>query len=166
VRTIKKFITCDDIADYFIAFANVTNTSITNLKLQKMVYYAQAWYLALYNRPLFQGNFQAWTHGPVSPKLYYKYRSFGWKPIEQSNLDEDFLDISEENFGEELSDFLEEIISKYFGLTALQLESLTHSEAPWKIARCGLAPKTASNNLIKNEDMLIFYKSQAENFNP
>lgn len=163
--TIKQYITCFDIADYFIAFSNVTNISITNLKLQKLVYYAQAWHLALYNRPLFQGYFQAWAHGPLLPKLYYQYRQFRWQPIQRPDLNEESLDKLEQKLGNRLIDFLEDIISKYFGLTAHELEALTHSEEPWKTARAGLSKTKASDNFIKNKDMIDYYKQIAQNGN-
>ena len=52
-----------------------------NLKLQKLVYYAQAWHLALRDVPLFEEDFEAWVHGPVIPALYQEYKKFGWRPI-------------------------------------------------------------------------------------
>jgi uncharacterized phage-associated protein len=164
VVVIIHYVTYVDIAEYFIAFSNTVNTSITNLKLQKLVYYAQAWHLALFNRPLFQGNFQAWTHGPVLPTLYYRYKEFSGRPIELPELDEEHLDQLEQKFGTDLTDFLEEIISKYYGFTAVQLESLSHSEQPWVSARNGLIDKSVSNNIINNKDILNFYKNQIDSF--
>ncbi len=75
---------CFEIADYFIWLANNTGSFISNLKLQKLVYYAQAWYLAIHDQPLFNEEFEAWIHGPVIPVLYQKYKTFSWKPILQN----------------------------------------------------------------------------------
>ena len=72
---------CFDIADYFVRLANETGDYISNLKLQKLVYYAQAWYLAISDEALFEEDFEAWVHGPVIPELYQEYKSFGWRPI-------------------------------------------------------------------------------------
>src|SRR6185369_5131439 len=70
------------IADYFIGLANETGSLITNLKLQKLVYYAQAWNLALNDgRALFDDDFEAWVHGPVIFDLYNDYRALKWNPI-------------------------------------------------------------------------------------
>lgn len=66
-------ITCFDIAKHFIRFANEEGSFISNLKLQKLVYYAQAWHLAIHGTPLFEEDFEAWVHGPVIPSLYQKY---------------------------------------------------------------------------------------------
>jgi uncharacterized phage-associated protein len=70
-----------EVANYFIWLANETGSFLSNLKLQKLVYYAQAWHLALEESPLFEEDFEAWIHGPVLPTLYQKYESFSWKPI-------------------------------------------------------------------------------------
>ena len=73
-NTIKRQITHRDVAEYFLALANETGGTITNLKLQKLVYYAQAWHLANFDKPLFDAKFEAWVHGPVIPGLYEEYR--------------------------------------------------------------------------------------------
>ena len=52
--------------------------SFTHKQLQKLCYYAQAWHLALLNRPLFDEEFQAWIHGPVCPTLYAHYVDYRW----------------------------------------------------------------------------------------
>lgn len=75
---------CFDIASYFIERANQTKSTINNLKLQKLVYYSQAWHLAIHGIPLFKEDFQAWVHGPVVPELYQKYKGFGWQPIKEA----------------------------------------------------------------------------------
>lgn len=78
-------------------------------------------------------------------------------------MDEEHLDKLEQKLGEKLTDFLEDVISEYYGLTAHQLETLTHSEEPWIAARMGLSVSAASNNPIKNKDMMEYYKKFAEN---
>ena len=81
----KKKITISDIADYFITKNHEYGDYITNLKLQKLVYYAQAWYLAFLDKPLFDEDFEAWVHGPVNRDLYDRY--FWGKSIEKSCRD-------------------------------------------------------------------------------
>ena len=73
----------EKIADYFIGLSNETGSLITNLKLQKLVYYAQAWSLALNNEELFADDFQAWVHGPVLVSLYDRYRTNKRNPIDK-----------------------------------------------------------------------------------
>lgn len=135
-------LSCFDVADYFIWLANETGSFISNLKLQKLVYYAQAWHLALYDAPLFQEDFQAWVHGSVIPVLYQKYKFFGWQPI---------LAIASPENSKEAWDFLDEVAKEYFACDAYELEQMTHVEAPWKQARGNLLPDASSDATIQKE---------------
>ena len=69
-------LSCDDAAKYFLAqVSEDAGDLISNLKLQKLLYYAQGFHLALYDQPLFPEAIEAWTHGPVVPDLYRHYKS-------------------------------------------------------------------------------------------
>lgn len=146
-------LSCFDIADYFIQLANETGSFISNLKLQKLVYYAQAWHLALYNAPLFEEEFQAWVHGPVIPTLYQKYKSFGWQPI---------LVAATPTLPANISQFLKDVADEYFACDAYQLEQMTHAEDPWKWAREDLPPDAPSNAVIQKEWMKEYYGARVE----
>lgn len=143
-------LSCFDIANFFIKIGNQTNYLVTNLKLQKLVYYAQAWYLALYNKALFNEDFEAWVHGPVIPKLYQKYKSFSWHPIKLNVAPQLPLDIIE---------FLEEISEEYLAYDGYELEQMTHLEKPWQQARKNLQLDEPSHNIIKKEWMQEYYRS-------
>jgi len=147
-------LTCYDIAKYFIRLANETGSYISNLKLQKLVYYAQGWYLAIYDTPLFEEDFEAWIHGPVIPALYREYKDFGWKPI--------IKDVEKSSFCEDIYNFLEEVSDVYFACDAYELERMTHQEAPWVNARRGLPMDVPSNEVISKESMRNYYKARAE----
>jgi uncharacterized phage-associated protein len=148
-----KTLNCFDVAEYFIKLANSTGSFISNLKLQKLVYYAQAWHLALYNEPLFSEDFEAWVHGPVIPKLYEKYQEFGIRPIEQE---------VEPDLPAEVKEFLDEVSLEYFALDAYELEQMTRIENPWPIARGNLPPDAASNSAIKKEWIKEYFTKRAE----
>ena len=75
--------TANAIADYIIKCCRDRGELITNLHLQKLVYYAQAWYLALYDKPLFDEEFQSWISGPVQPELHDRFKSYKWNPISE-----------------------------------------------------------------------------------
>lgn len=152
----REQLSCFDIADYFLNFAQETGSYISNLKLQKLVYYAQAWHLALYGEPLFAEDFQAWIHGPVIPALYQKYKSFGWQPI---------LTKTEPVLPQSKVDFLGEVISEYFACDAYELEQMTHAEEPWSKARGPLAQDAVSEAVIEKDWIKDYYASRAEETN-
>lgn len=148
-----KTLNCFDIAEYFIKLANSTGSFISNLKLQKLVYYAQAWHLALRDEPLFSEDFEAWVHGPVIPELYKKYQKFGWHPIEQE---------AEPDLPDGVTEFLDEVSQEYFACDTYELEQMTHIEAPWNKARGDLAPDAPSNSIIRQEWIKEYFQKRAE----
>ena len=74
----KKRVDIFSIANFFLSIVDrESGSSITPLKLQKILYYAQGYYLAKENRPLFKEDFEAWAHGPANPGIYDKYKDYG-----------------------------------------------------------------------------------------
>ncbi|MFA6198244.1 MAG: type II toxin-antitoxin system antitoxin SocA domain-containing protein [Patescibacteria group bacterium] len=149
----QEKVTYQDVADYFLALGNETGEPISNLKLQKLVYYAQAWHLANTSEPLFNANFQAWVHGPVIPELYHKLKTYGSAPI-QSNA---VLNEVKNRFDSNTLTFLEQVADVYMPRSAYELELMTHMEDPWILARVGLEPNQGSENTISEEIMARFY---------
>lgn len=149
-------ITANEIADWFLCHMDrESGDSITHLKLQKLVYYAQAWSLALFNEPLFKEELQAWTHGPVAPSVYRKFSDKGFEALPAPKRCK--------TFEGKIEGLLSEIYNIYGRLTAKDLERLTHGEDPWNIARGGLSPEAASNNIITKESMKKYYKLLLKN---
>jgi uncharacterized phage-associated protein len=146
-------LSCFNVAGYFIRFANKTGSFLNNLKLQKLVYYAQAWHLALHDTPLFPEDFQAWVHGPVIPELYQEYKKFGGQRI---------LKDADPKLPKNVEDFLDEVAKKYFACDPYELEQMTHAEDPWKLARGDMLPEKLSDTVIKQEWMKEYYKSRVE----
>lgn len=144
---------CFDVASYFIVLANKTGTTIGNLKLQKLVYYSQAWHLAIHGTPLFEEDFQAWVHGPVVPELFQKYKAFGWQPIKEN---------ASPDLSEDVLSFLNEVAEEYFACDAYELERMTQVEAPWNQARGDLQPDAPSNAAIEKEWMKEYYGARGE----
>ncbi len=152
--TIKK-VTALSVAEYFIDKANKDKKPITNKKLQKLVYYTQAWSLVLKNKKLFNEKIEAWVHGPAIKSLYIKYRKFGFNPI-QKRVDNTLLkSLSSEN-----KKLLDSVWSVYGGFDADYLEMLTHSEIPWNEAREGLQNSENSENEISLKTMKSFYSQK------
>lgn len=143
----KTTISAKSVAEWFLNQNNfmqsITDTEyITNLKLQKLLYYAQGVYLAKYNKPLFKEKILAWEHGPVVKEVYDQYKKFGGNGIEFNG--------SNIRFSEEIEQFLE-MIYNYFGqYSAWKLRNMTHEEAPWL--------KTAQNAEIKTGLMRDYFK--------
>jgi uncharacterized phage-associated protein len=152
-----------DAAKYIIAKSDNVGDWITNKKLQKVLYYIKAWGTVYFDDGVIDDDFEAWIHGPVCPSVYQEYKHFGYNPL---SLDYGGLSSSgyirkfKSEFGKAQKDKIEMIdavFEKYAKLTSLQLELLTHSEAPWIEARNGLSPIDNSCNIIGEDAMRRFY---------
>jgi len=94
----------EDVAHYFLELEGDAG-EISNLKLQKLVYYAQGFSLALRGQPLFDAAIEAWMHGPVVPGLYRRFRDYGSNPIPPSaEFDSSVLSADERHLIEEVFD--------------------------------------------------------------
>ncbi|MBD2543187.1 Panacea domain-containing protein [Planktothricoides raciborskii] len=147
---------CDDVADYFIKLANDTGSFVSNLQLQKLVYYAQAWHLAIHGEQLFPEDFEAWVHGPVIPELYEQYQAFSWKPIQK--------EVTKLNLSQSVISFLDEIADVYFCCNSYELERMTQQESPWNIARGNLPIDAPSNSVIQKQWMKEYYANHAQEY--
>jgi len=122
--------TCFDVANYFLKRQDAdAGDLMSNLKLQKLVYYAQGFYLAIMDSPLFNERIEAWEHGPVCVPLYHRYKEFGAGSI-PIPYDADAYDIFDEKTREIL-----DMVHKYYGqFSAWKLRNLTHEDTPWVMA--------------------------------
>lgn len=140
----------NDIADWFINRVDRdAGDTITHLKLQKLLYFAQAWYLANTGEELFAEDFQAWAHGPVVRRIYDRFSEQRWSPIDPVEADPKF---DERTFG-----FLEQVYRKYGQYTAKRLERLTHEHDPWKNVRGDLPPEARCEKVIEKAAIRDFY---------
>lgn len=137
------------VAEYFIAKARVSGKHISNKKLQKLVYYAQAWNLVINNEPLFKDPIEAWIHGPAIRTLYSKYKKYGYDTIKD--------DVALPVFSQEQQDVLDEVWDVYGKYDANYLEVLSHSEDPWLKARGEAENNERSQMIIEPELMKAFY---------
>ena len=141
-----------DVARYFIikAYEDGIEAEMTNMKVQKLLYYAQSLHLALYDEPLFNEEIQAWRYGPVCPPAYQFYSRFEADQLPIPDKEESLKTISEE------TKVLLEEVWEYFGpYHPYPLSDMTHGEFPWKKARKGLAPQARSTEAILLEDMKV-----------
>jgi uncharacterized phage-associated protein len=145
----KHMATANEIADFFLCFSHKHGDCLTNLKLQKLLYYAQAWYLTLYNKNLFEEDIQAWVHGPVVYSVYNRFKDYRWNDITEQPMPPK-LSIGEQKH-------LLEIINVFGKFSAWELEQMTHNETPWKNARGGLPVDEPCSNVINSDDMKSYY---------
>jgi uncharacterized phage-associated protein len=145
-----------DVAHYFLKrLDREAGDTMSPLKLQKLLYYAQAWSLVLNNQPIFPEDIEAWVSGPVVRKVWNEYQAYKYRDIPEPpefNLEFD---------GEEL-EVLEEVWKTYGELSAKRLQELTHLETPWQNARQGLEPAEKSSNIISHTAMKSFYGNLVE----
>ena len=128
------------IANAFLNKAAGEGERISHLKLQKLMYYASGYYLALHNKPLIDNMFEAWEYGPVVPALYREFRDFGLNPItrlaKSSEWDEDALPAAIPIQDEEVNKIIDFVWKNYSKYSALQLSDMTHAErSPWDRTR-------------------------------
>lgn len=136
-----------EVAEFFLA-----KESMTNKKIQKLCYYAQAWFYALYNKKLFNERIEAWVHGPVCPELYREYAIYGYQEIPKIN--------KEIKMQEEQKKLLNQVWNIYGKLDGDELEILTHREEPWLKARKGLDYRKPSNAEILPQNMGRYYREK------
>lgn len=126
---------------------------ISPLKLQKLLYYCQAWHYTIFDEILFDENIQAWAHGPVVVSQYHRFKDLMMN--EAINIKD--LNIKVPKFPERTENLLKEVMSIYGEHSAYYLEQLTHKERPWKETRGNLEPYAASNKVIPLELMKEYY---------
>lgn len=141
-------LSCFDIARYFLALTDEeSGDAISNLKLQKLVYYAQGFHLALHDEPLFGEKIEAWLHGPVIPDLYHYYKEHGSTPIPKP------LDVDFSIYTDEVKELLDEVYTVYGQYSAWKLRELTHEEPTWK------NNYQAFDKTISHPEMITYFKT-------
>lgn len=116
------------IAKWLVAWAEGEDDEISNLKLQKLLYYAQGHHIARYGAPLFTERVVAWSHGPVVPAVYHAFKQFGASPITLAPSDP----FSWDDVDTGTADFLSQVWNTYGGYSAGRLRNMTHDEPPWR----------------------------------
>ena len=137
-------LTAQNIAEYFLSLcSDDCGDNISNLKLQKLVYYAQGFNLAFNGKALFKEDIFAWQHGPVVPSLYRKYSCYGNGAIPVPQIDFSL-------YSKAVKELLDEIWKVFGQFSAWKLRNMTHEELPWK--------NTPLNEVISHEIMENYFK--------
>ena len=134
-----------ELAQNIIVYAGMHDYQITNLKLQKMLYYVQGYFSAKFGKELFDEDLVNWAYGPVVPAVYYQYCSYGASAIKVESLSKLF-----DGLNNSQSSYVCRILDKCLGYTARDLVSMTHAEAPWK--------NTSRNQVIEKSKLQDFFQ--------
>lgn len=132
------------IANYIIHTASDVNRDVTNLHLQKILYYLQANELVSTEQPLFKESIEKWRLGPVIPEVYHEYKEYGSQPItdiateiffNEETMDIDFMEFKEESIPQETRERIRPLIIQLLHQNAFKLVDKTHEHTPWKKKR-------------------------------
>lgn len=129
---------------------------LTHTRIQKLLYYAQGWSLALRDRALFKGRIEAWAHGPVVKDVYKHFASHSDQPILPSSVEQPKKLTADDR------KFIASVWAAYKVHSATSLRNMTHIEAPWKDARQGVAPADRCENEITVEALKRFFGGVAD----
>jgi uncharacterized phage-associated protein len=147
------------VCDYVITRVLAADERLSALKLQKLLYYVQAWHLAFFGAPLFDGKFQAWVHGPVNREIYNRL-----SPDKSLYSDLTMRDVSLQfepsTIPCDAREHIDSILEAYAQFSGTQLESFTHNEEPWIAARKGYRPSERCTVEIDEGLMATFYRSR------
>jgi uncharacterized phage-associated protein len=138
-------ISAQNVADYFLAqMSDDCGDTISNLKLQKLLYYAQGVNLAFHDTPLFRDRIRAWDHGPVIPSIYHKYKEYGDGAIPKPN------NVNFAVFTKKDRTVMDEVWKVFGQFSAWKLRNMTHAEPPWKnTERDAVIPRAAMREYFK-----------------
>jgi uncharacterized phage-associated protein len=145
--------TPQDVAAFLIRIAALEDEPdfFTHLRLQKLMYYVQAWSLANRGHPAFMGRIEAWAHGPVVRELYSTLSVYGNQPIPGDALP------NQSPLTKDDKRFVASVWEAYKGFTAFALRSMTHNESPWIDARGSAGPADICTTEITHDSMMRYF---------
>lgn len=158
-----------NLSNYLVLRFQNEGIPLTPLKLQKLLYYIQAWHTVFFEKhSLFNEEPEAWSNGPVYRSVYDTFKNQWLRndPIKREFKDSgellENLKSSYEalNLEQRQNEYLEALLKKYGQLPPERLVFMTHSEAPWNDAREGLGPFDKCDKKISTESMFQYYNNR------
>jgi len=138
--------------------------SLSHLKLQKLLYYVEAYHLAYFDQSIIEDDFEAWVHGPVSRKLYNALKDYSvlYNEVQYVKGSDEYTpkEIIHTMITKDQLVLVNDVIDSLGIHSATELENFTHSELPWIEARRGLSDADKSTRLISKETMKLYYKKE------
>jgi len=153
--------TANQVCDYIILMCRTGGEQLNLLKLQKLLYYVQAWHIAFNGKPLFDGKFQAWVHGPVNREIYKRFcetKSL-YSAIEESDITEGF---DPKQLSAEDRLHIDNVLEIYAPFSGSDLEAQAHSEDPWIRARGDCRPTQRCEVELDESFMGQYYSARLE----
>lgn len=120
-----KTYSAETIAEFFLSITDPDSNDVSNLKLQKLCYYAQGLLTAMRGKPLFSETVEAWDHGPVVPDLYHQYKKHRKSPIPVvAGFDENQIASKDRQV-------LKDVYAFYGQFSPWRLREMSHKDKPW-----------------------------------
>jgi len=140
-----------DVAEFFImkGLQDEEEAGISNLKLQKLLYYAKGFHQAIFDKTLFPEKLWAWTHGPVVPDVYHEYKKYGAGPITELQCN------PSDTFNEDQLELLNEVWSVFGQFSAWKLRDMSHNEKPW-------LDHEEDASMIEDEELTYYFKTRVK----
>lgn len=147
------------VANVFLELAKADGKELSNLKLQKLVFLAHGFSLALFDKPLQYRDVHAWQYGPVIPHLYKSLRKYGADKVTEPIETDDKVDNPSDEY-----DLIKTVWKSYSRFSASQLVNITHKkDAPWAIAWEKKTFSMIDSKMLK--DYYVKYLSDAKGNN-
>lgn len=122
------------------------------LKLQKLLYFAQGYSYAFYDRPLFKDDMQGWVHGPVVKSVYTTFKTYQYSKIDQN--------FKIEELDDDAKKVIKYVLDNYAKYDAKELEKMSHNQEPWLLSREGLDPDERSDKTISKESIANYFTDE------
>ncbi|SBV94499.1 conserved hypothetical protein [uncultured Eubacteriales bacterium] len=129
------------VAQYVVDYCNKYGKGISNLKLQKILYFVQAEFLVSQHKPCFRDEIEAWDFGPVVPTVYHKYKRYGGAIIPSNSIGALYSSI--DPISSKDRSIIESIVNQGIKYSASELVDITHNQKPWR-----LSYRQGRNNVI------------------
>lgn len=147
----RRIYSADLVAKYLLSLTDIEDSDVSNLKLQKLCYYAQGIVSAARGAPLFYDHISAWDHGPVVENLYHTYKCYKSSPIPpEKDFDPALFDAADRAA-------LDDIYAYYGQFSPWRLRNMTHEDKPWIDAYA-----RGSSSVISVDDLVSFFRPQLE----
>lgn len=150
-----------DVSRYIINYSHKKDYGISNLKLQKVLYFVQAYFLIQTGHPCFKDKIEAWNFGPVVPKAYCEYKQYGCGDIPTTKS---FIMIDKDNIwnskrvefddiiiSDDDKSLIDKVVDKFSEYSATDLVELSQHQTPW------IDAISSQNNEIKNDSIFEYF---------